>query len=200
MHFGDRDIETSEVLERFLELSCRGELSPKPKGKLPYCSDVARLLSFIYKYECTRLLPPFELWLLKYSASSTLAPMDVFALASAADATFVCQFVLDHMHFSTPTAFKVDVTRAGHCDQRLDALAVHSFFDPGAMSLAASRIIRPDHAWALQRAWALSLQIQEDLWVERNASLDLVRDPELVACYFRDLLRDINGSRATTRP
>lgn len=179
------------MIERFLELSCRGELSPKAKGTLPYCTDVARLLSFIYKYECNRLLPPFELWLLKYSASSTLAPMDVFALASAADAPFVCQFVLDTSHVSIIYDMDPHAGFGPNC-YSLDALHKQNFVDPGAMSFAASRIVRPEHAWALQRAWALSFHILEDHWVD-NAPLRLARDPEVLASYFRGLLAEMKS-------
>lgn len=157
MHLGDPDIETSEVLEHFLEFGCQGKLRvAEVNGNEDYCTVVGRLIAFLQKYDCGRLLTYLELAVLKFLAGGLLTVMDAFAIGSAADATFVCQSALERGVYEldgnvdSPLIFGQE--RQG---QPLASLSGGCALDPATMSLAASRIAQPKHLWALNRAWSL---------------------------------------------
>lgn len=156
VHFVDKDIETSEVLDRFLDLACHRYLSPDANGKMDYCTDMGRLVAFLHKWECKSLMPCLEIALLKLMAMELLSVMDVFAIGSAADATFVCASALKEGARKACNQdlqpISVGAEREG---QSLASLVGGCVLDPATMSLAAARLVRPDHAWALNRAWSL---------------------------------------------
>lgn len=156
VHFVDKDIETSEVLDRFLDLACERRLSPDAKGNMDYCTDVGRLVAFLHKYECESLVPCLEIALLKLMTMGLLGVMDVFAIGSAADATFVCTSALEEgARKSCDQDLQLISVGAEREGQSLAALVGGCVLDPATMSLAAARLVRPDHAWALNRAWSL---------------------------------------------
>lgn len=160
MHFTDND-ESSEVIDRFLALAVQDELSPALKGKLEYCSDVARLIKFMVKYDCPRLKSQFLLCLVEHLAAERLSPAQVFALASNLDAPLVCVTALEKACFVSNTKGNSEIMRPTKNDsQPHGPLQNASSADPSAMPASVFHLIRPGHAWAWHRAWGLAVRTE----------------------------------------
>lgn len=147
VHLSDPKIEHSVVVGRFLDLAVNGLLSPKATGSSESCTEVARLVEFLRKYECDRLLPQLHMCLLGHLSTSTMGAMTVFALGSFTGSTPLCVAALERACHG-PTE-----TKSGLWEDSDGGLERGSPPDPGEMSLALWRLIQPSHAWALTRAW-----------------------------------------------
>lgn len=152
VHFSDPDIEHSQVLERFLHLAIYGQLSATAPEKTEYCTDVARLVGFMAKYECARLMPQLQLCLQQHLDDRAVDPAQVFAIASVANSTYICVKALEKMRALTTSALDTPTRRSvapGPLDTRCP-------MNPGTVSLEVAQVIHPHYAWAWSRAWALA--------------------------------------------
>lgn len=151
----DPVLESSQVLNRFLKLAAQAELSPKTSGTATkeVCDEVAPLIEFMRKYDCARLIPQMKVCLLEHLSAKRLHPMQVFAIGSALDSTLLCVTALEKACSAQHPILP------GEEGEPLAHLRNGCPADPGGISLAVSRLIRPDHAWALNRAWALGITL-----------------------------------------
>lgn len=162
MHFADPDIETSEVIERFLEFACQSDLKAEAKGNLDYCTDIGRFIAFLHKYECPRLLSYLELAVLKLLSRGVITVMDAFAIGSAADAPFLCVSALERGVYELKNDLHPPLVFGKMRPGRLlGSLSDGCPLDPATMSLAAGRITQSQHLWALNRVWSLCHDIPQ---------------------------------------
>lgn len=116
---------------------------------------MGRLIKFLDKYGCKRLMPQLQLCLLEHLDYSRLSPLQTFAIASAAGAMYVCIKALEKAASSSTTRIAAP---SEYPLSPLGCLENHCPLDPGAIAYSYAQLIRPDHAWALSRAWALSIK------------------------------------------
>lgn len=164
MQLCDPVVETTNVVNRFLDLAVNGKISVATSGKVEFCKEVAPLVEFLRKYDCTRLMPQFELCLLKLLDQTTVQPMQVFAIASAANMTYVCVKTLEKISSMWHQANDSLVTPEKRPDHPLGHLVKGCPMDPGTVSLSMYGVIQRNHAWALHRAWALTVRTEPPVY------------------------------------
>lgn len=191
VHFADSS-ERSNVIDRFLALAVKGQLSADTEKKVDFCEDMSHFVRFMAKYECDSLKPQLLVRLLEHLCNGRLKPMQVFAVASALDSTAVCIIALkEACNVSSERSTRVQI---GPNSGPFGALIGDSPVNPGTMSLATSRLIRPDHMWALNRAWALGATVvvrNDGGWGDPSA---VSRNFGAVVAEFQSTLRKLEAS------
>lgn len=143
------------MIDRFLELAVHGTLITTTSNSKELCVELAPLIQFMSKYDCERLLPQLQLCLIQYLDEPECEPMQVFALVSAANSTLVCIKALERICTTDPDGGVA--TPAKPVEDPLAQLLRGCPMDPGRMSYRMSTIVQHKHAWALHRAWTLTL-------------------------------------------
>lgn len=183
-------MENTTVIDRFLELAVNGKLTVNTFGSNELCSEVAALLEFLRKYDCARLMPLFELCLLKHLDTPGIEPMQIFAIASAANLTFVCVYVLEKVSASWTDQHGGVAAAVEQSRRPLGHLKTRCPIDPGAISYDMFLVLQPHHTWALQRAWTLSLKAVDSKSGVRLVSRDLTK----VVVEFKRALKNLEAA------
>lgn len=160
IQFSDREIENSRVVNSFPLLATRDELTPvKSHQGAEFCSEMEALIRFMDKYGCRRVMAQFKFCLLGHLELSRIDPMTTFAIGSAAGDSYVCIKALEK---AAQDASKRITCPSELTDAPFEVLQNACPLDPGVMPHYLAHFLQPNHAWALNRAWALS--ITRGLW------------------------------------
>lgn len=182
VHFTDSNNERSDVIERFLLLSSEGKLLLPRESRFKTAADLLPLLKFMEKFGCERLKPQLLLSLLELLVAHRLGPMQTLALASALDSPSLCITALEKACLAYGISSEITTPRKIE-DKPLDSLVNGCPIDPGNLALSTAVLIKPEHLWALNRAWALGIKVEDRK--ESQGGVNVTRDLKTVVKEFK---------------
>lgn len=177
--------EDAYLIEDFLRFATGGQLLSPTQRRIEAATDLLPLIDFLGRHRCFRLRARLESGLHELLVMKRIEPMHALALASVLDALALCVTALEKACFGAETDLSIDITAPTKSDtpfchgRLLDSCPI----DPGCLDLATFRIIRPHHMWALNRAWALGIEVDDQS--EYGGPVQVTRNFETIVSEFR---------------
>lgn len=136
MSFSDDEIETSDVIEQFLNLAVKSELDLFPglsdTRTVDLGQNLIKLVRFFQKWKCAHLLRQVQLCCAEGLLMSRMSPKVVFVVACEGQNLDLCEIALNKMY----EALNAPQDR-GTCDS-----------DSNLLPLELWKLLSREHAWA----------------------------------------------------
>lgn len=164
IRFTDSQLESSEVLSRFLTFMMRGRL-PSWSDTFAECAALCRTIGFMRKYDCEFVLSFLRIYVLELFRADEMAPLFLFMVAAAMDDVDISirafgkrELVRDRL---SSRRFKLEGSAdsgiPGAADPKMAAALLELSLQDGGddtWPFELAQHIPADYLWAASKAWS----------------------------------------------